>query len=187
MSKRQNLTKLFNVLLLIFSFMLTACSPMSNPFEQKSIDPSQNYYGIFAELPIPVVMILNSKRSLVTTDLNGNQVGLETYEANVDMNSLANTMSRNLAQTNWVLRGAASSNKLMQLYEKNNLTLILYFYSDMLSTTMEVWVLNRASTGLSQVGQSNGNPNMNSPYQTSNNVQGQYSEPTNVYSEQLSR
>lgn len=129
--------------------MLAGCAAtgIPNPFSSTA-DVSDVYLSQFPDIPIPVDMKSNSKGTLVSTTQDGIRIGLETFSGRVQASSLANAMIHNMSRQGWSLRGSVSGNRTMQLHEKEQRFAVIYLYESPLTTTMELWIVNRLSGGL---------------------------------------
>ena len=125
------------------ALLLAGCSSMpsiSNPFEQPSIE--EVYVSQFRDVPIPAPMSTNSSETLVTVASDGSKFGLESFSGRVDGTSLANVMMQNMARQGWQLRGSSVGVRSIQLYEKAPHYAALFFRENVMTTTMDVWVIN---------------------------------------------
>ena len=129
-------------------FLLPGCAEMniSNPFESST--SSETYFDQFPDIPIPRDMNVDTKRSLVSVAQDGSKLGLLTVEGRVDKPSLANATILNMNRQGWALRGTINSNKVVQLYEKDNRYAFIYIYEQALNVAMELWVANRLAEGV---------------------------------------
>ena len=124
----------------------SGCSQLevSNPFATVS-DIKETYASQFTDIPVPTEMKSVPSSTLTTPTQQGIKVGLETYEGRVDSASLANAMIHNMARQGWSLRGSVTGKRTMQLHEKDQRFGVIYINGGTITTTMEVWVLNRLS------------------------------------------
>lgn len=128
--------------------LLAGCSSLNipNPFASTS-DVNDVYMSQFPDIPIPADMKSVPKNTLVTATQDGTKVGLETFEGRVEAASLANAMIHNLARQGWSLRGSVTGKRTMQVHEKDNRYAVIYLYDQTMTTSMEIWVLNRLTEG----------------------------------------
>lgn len=123
--------------------MLTGCSSMSsisNPFEQPSI--TESYISQFRDVPIPAPMSTIPSETLVTVGPDGSKFGLESFSGRVDGTSLANVMMQNMVRQGWQLRGSSVGVRSVQLYEKSPHYAAIFYREGVMTTSMDVWVVN---------------------------------------------
>ncbi len=113
---------------------------VSNPFQQPSI--TETYISQFSDVPIPAPMSTINEESLVTVATDGSKFGVEAFSGRVDGVSLANVMMPNMARQGWQLRGSSVGVRSMQLYEKAPHFAAIFFRENMVTTKMDVWVVN---------------------------------------------
>ena len=128
--------------------LLTGCSQIGvpNPFATVS-DVKEVYYREFTDIPVPAEMKGVPSGTMVTPTQDGVKVGLETLEGRVEPASLANAMIHNMARQGWSLRGSVTGKRTLQLHEKDSRFAVIAIQSGTINTSMEIWVLNRLSSG----------------------------------------
>lgn len=127
------------------ALLLAGCSNMqmpsvSNPFQQPSI--TETYVSQFVDVPIPAPMSTRNDETLVTVGADGSKFGVEAFSGRVDGVSLANVMMQNMARQGWQLRGSSVGVRSMQLYEKAPHFAAIFFRENMMTTYMDVWIVN---------------------------------------------
>ena len=137
--------------------VLGGCADMSNPFASSSTaspepvatpPPSDVYFDLFSDIPIPRDMTVDRKRTLVSTAQNGLNVGLITVSGRVEVRSLNDAMIHNMARQGWALRAATTGMKTIQIYEKGTQYAVVHTYEEMFSTVMEIWGAQRLGDGV---------------------------------------
>jgi hypothetical protein len=133
--------------------LVLALSGCANLFPSSSSEPSADpvspavqseiYYDMFADIPIPRAMSVDSSRTLVSTAENGMNIGLITVSGRVEIRSLNEAMLGNMTRHGWQLRGATTGQRTIQIYEKNNMFAVIYTYESTFSTIMEIWGAQR--------------------------------------------
>ena len=142
----------FRALIAAFAavFMLSGCSgngfEIKNPFEQPSL--TESYVSQFRDVPIPAPMESLTKESYVTVGHDGGKIGLESFSGRVEVQSLANVMMQNMAKGGWQLRGSSSGMRAIQLYQKEPHYAVLFYQDGLISSSMDVWVVNNVSVDI---------------------------------------
>jgi hypothetical protein len=146
------------------------CAEVSNLFSPSSPEsepvaaapPSDVYFDLFSDIPIPRDMSVDRKRTLVSTAQNGLNIGLLTVTGRVDVRSLNEAMIRDMSRQGWSLRAATTGEKTMQIYEKGFQYAVIYTYEEMFGTVMEIWGAHRlgegAAGGMYPLGSLSSNP-----------------------------
>ncbi len=125
--------------------LFSGCSNMQmpnvpNPFQQPSI--TESYVSQFPDIPIPAPMSTSNDDTLVTMGTDGTKFGVEAFSGRVDRVSLANVMMQNMTREGWQLRGSSIGVRSMQLYEKAPHFAAIFFQESVVTTRMDVWVVN---------------------------------------------
>jgi hypothetical protein len=111
-----------------------------NPFQQPSV--TESYVSQFPDVPIPAPMSTRNDDTLVTVGSDGTKFGVEAFSGRVDRMTLANVMMQNMTRQGWQLRGSSIGVRSMQLYEKAPHFAAVFFRENMMTTYMDVWVVN---------------------------------------------
>ncbi len=111
-----------------------------NPFQQPSV--TESYVSQFPDVPIPAPMSTRNDDTLVTMGADGTRFGVEAFSGRVDRVSLANVMMQNMTRQGWQLRGSSIGVRSMQLYEKAPHFAAIFFQESVVTTRMDVWVVN---------------------------------------------
>ena len=146
------------LVLLVLLVAVSGCADMSNPFASSSSTaspepvstppPSDVYFDLFSDIPIPRDMTVDRKRTLVSTAQNGLNNGLITVTGRVEVRSLNDAMVHNMSRQGWALRAATTGMKTIQIYEKGSQYAVIYTYEEMFSTVMEIWGAQRLGEGM---------------------------------------
>lgn len=139
--------------MLLLALVLQGCADMniSNPFVSSTANANEVFFDQFEDIPIPRDMDVDRKRSFVSVTPEGIKIGLLTTEGRVDMVSLAGAMAHNMAQQGWAIRSRATGPKMVEVFEKNNRVVVLYFYEQTASTAMEIWSAIRLPDGFTVI------------------------------------
>lgn len=154
------------LLLLGLLTALAGCADMSNPFSSSSSTaspepvasppPSDVYFDLFSDIPIPRDMTVDRKKTLVSTAQNGLNIGLITVTGRVELRSLNDAMIHNMTRQGWTLRAVTTGMKTMQIYEKGTQYAVIYTYETTFSTAMEIWGAQRLGDGVYPPATANG-------------------------------
>ena len=87
-------------------------------------------------------MSTSNDDTLVTMGTDGTKFGVEAFSGRVDRVSLANVMMQNMTREGWQLRGSSIGVRSMQLYEKAPHFAAIFFQESVVTTRMDVWVVN---------------------------------------------
>ncbi len=136
------------LLLVFFIMFMSGCTALRNPFETTATDVSDVYYDEFPDVPLPRNMVVLRDTSLVSVTQEGAKIGLLTTEGNYDMSSLATAMVHNLTGQGWTLRAMLNGRRMMQVYEKDSRTMTLYYYPQLTTVAMEIWMALRLPDGV---------------------------------------
>lgn len=126
----------------------TSSSTTASPEPTASAPPSDVYYDLFTDVPIPREMTADRNRSLVVTAQGGQSIGLITVSGRVELRSLNDAMINNMARHGWALRAVTTGKRTIQIYEKGNQYAVIYTYEETFSTVMEIWVAQRLGDGV---------------------------------------
>jgi len=149
------------LLLLGLIAVMAGCANMRNMFSSSSTaseepvatpPPSDVYFDLFGDIPIPRDMEVDRKRTLVSTAQNGLNIGLLTVSGRVELRSLNEATVHNMMRHGWSLRAATTGVKTMQIYEKGFQYAVIYTYEEWFSTVMEIWGAQRLNDGVSPTG-----------------------------------
>lgn len=137
------------VCLLLVCLLLPACGGIDvpNPFASSQASIDDVYFDYFQDVPILKDLAVDTDRTLISVAQDGSKVGLLTLEGRVDMLSLSNAMVHNMTKQGWILRSSVQGGKAVQIYEKGTRYSVLYYYEQMTSTAMEVWVGAKVTEG----------------------------------------
>lgn len=132
---------MIRISLLLVCVLISACAGSTgNPFGSNQANVSDVYYDYFRDIPIVTGLKIDPDRSLITLTQDGSKVGLLTLEGNLDQSSLMNAMAHNMLKHEWKIAGSIVGPKALQIYRKNGLFAVLYYYDQLVSTGMEIWV-----------------------------------------------
>lgn len=140
---------MIRVYLLLICLLLPACGGVDvpNPFSPSQASVDDVYFDYFQDVPILKDLAVDPERTLISVAQDGSKIGLLTAEGRVDMRSLSNAMINIMSKQGWSLRSSMQGVKNVQIYEKNNRYAVLYYYEQMTSTAMEVWVGGKIAEG----------------------------------------
>ncbi len=128
---------------------LTACSLPVGVTIKPETEP-QNiedvYFGRLETIPIPQVMKLHERESVVSTLLDESVMGLEVYGGSLEILSLDKAMRYNMPKNGWKLISSATGKKIIQVYEKEDRLAVITMYNQMFNTAMEIWLTVREGT-----------------------------------------
>jgi len=142
-------SQISKIFLLLMFVLISGCagSGGSSPFGSSQASVEDVYYDYFRDIPIPSGLAVDSTRSLISVTQNGAKVGLLTLEGSVEKTSLMSAMVHNMVKHDWAIVASIMGPKSLQVYKKDGLFAILYYYDQMTSSAMEIWVCAEVDAG----------------------------------------
>ncbi len=135
---------------LFLCMFMAACSTTKSqpePYAPEERGTESVYYSQFQDIPIVQGMDVDPDRTYISIHNDGSRIGLVTFEGNMEKSSLMDTMTQNMMQQGWTIISSIMGPRAMQIYKKGELYSVLYYYDQLASIAMEVWVGVKVNEG----------------------------------------